>query len=130
MSSPCLGSKNFKGTSKSDFMSMSVSQQESIYGDYMSGRQSGKTDAYGNPMGGGNDNQPILTKAPKTTYVEGVGTSAVSPTKAEISQATATTMSADETLLATNKKGRSSNILTSAQGLGGTNLNIKKKTLG
>jgi hypothetical protein len=121
-----LGSKNYKGTSKEEFLSMSVSQQESIYGDYMKGRQTGKTDAYGNPMGGGNDNQPTQ----KTTYVEGVGASAVSPTKAEVDQTTATTMSADETLLATNKKGRTSNILTSATGLGGTNLNIKKKKLG
>ena len=122
-----LGSKNYKGTSKEDFLSMSVSQQESIYGDYMSGRQSGKTDAYGNvKAGGGNDNQP-------TTYVEGVGTSAVkaSPTGAEMDQATATTAkTADQTLLATNKKGRTENILTSATGLGGTNLNIKKKKLG
>ena len=30
---------------------MSVSQQESIYGDYMKGRQSGDTDAYGNQIG-------------------------------------------------------------------------------
>ena len=124
-----LGSKNYKGTSKEEFLSMSVSQQESIYGDYMKGRQSGKTDAYGNPMGGGNNNQPILSQA-KTTYVEGVGASAVAPTKAELSQATATTMSADENLLATNKKGRSENILTSAKGLGDTNLTIKRKKLG
>ena len=27
---------------------MTVSQQEQIYGDYMEGRQSGRTDAYGN----------------------------------------------------------------------------------
>ena len=124
-----LGSKNYKGTSKEEFLSMSVSQQESIYGDYMKGRQSGKTDAYGNPMGGGNNNQPILSQA-KTTNVEGVGASAVAPTKAELSQATASTMSADENLLATNKKGRSENILTSAKGLGDTNLTIKRKKLG
>jgi hypothetical protein len=83
---------------------------------------------------GGNDrdnNQAILTtSAPKTTYVEGVGTSAATPTKAEVDQATATTMSADENLLATNKKGRTQNILTSATGLGNNKLNIKKKTLG
>ena len=124
-----LGSKNYKGTSKEEFLSMSVSQQESIYGDYMKGRQSGKTDAYGNPMGGGNNNQPILSQA-KTTNVEGVGASAVAPPKAELSQATASTMSADENLLATNKKGRSENILTSAKGLGDTNLTIKRKKLG
>ena len=52
------------------------------------------------------------------------------PTTAEIDQSTATTKSADETLLATNKKGRSTNILTSAAGLGESNLKIKKKTLG
>jgi len=100
------------------------------YKDYLSSRSAGGTGFDGRTSKGkGNNNQSILTK-PKTTYVEGVGAAAVSPTKAEISQATATTMSADETLLATNKKGRTSNILTSATGLGGTNLNIKKKTLG
>tara|TARA_R100000655_G_scaffold13809_1_gene31124 strand:+ start:702 stop:1316 length:615 start_codon:yes stop_codon:yes gene_type:complete len=79
---------------------------------------------------GGNDrdnNQPILTK---TTYVEGVNAAVTTPTKAEVDQATATTMSANENLLATNKKGRSQNILTSATGLGNNKLNIKKKTLG
>ena len=102
------------------------------YKDYLDSRSAGGTGFDGRTSGGGNNNQPILSKAPKTNYVEGVGTSAVtaSPTKAEMDQATATTMSADETLLATNKKGRSQNILTSATGLGGTNLNIKKKTLG
>jgi len=39
-------------------------------------------------------------------------------------------MSTDETLLATKKKGRSENILTSAKGLGDTNLTIKRKKLG
>ena len=52
------------------------------------------------------------------------------PTTAEIDQSTATTKSADETLLATNKKGRTSNILTSSKGLGNNNLIIKKKQLG
>jgi len=82
-----------------------------------------------NTSGNDKDNkQPILSQA-KTTYVEGVG-AAVSPTKAEMDQATATTMSADENLLTTNKKGRTSNILTSAKGLGDANLTIKRKTLG
>ena len=54
-----LGSKNYKDISKKDFEAMSVSQQETIYGDYMKGRQTGQTDAYGNPTrsgdnGGGN----------------------------------------------------------------------------
>ena len=125
------GMKNL-GTSKEEFLSMSVSQQESIYSDYLSGRQSGATDAYGNVYSNKDNNQSILTQAPKTTYVEGVGTSAVaaSPTGAEVDQASATTMSTDETLLATKKKGRKDTILTASTGLGSTNLNIKKKTLG
>lgn len=125
------GMKNL-GYTKDEFSRLSRTKQEEVYKSYLTGRQSGTTDAYGNVKpGGGNDNQPILSK-PKTTYVEGVGASAVtaSPTKAEMDQATATTMSADETLLATNKKGRSENILTSAKGLGDTNLTIKRKTLG
>jgi hypothetical protein len=52
------------------------------------------------------------------------------PTTAEIDQSTATTKSADETLLATNKKGRTSNILTSSKGLGENNLIIKRRKLG
>ena len=139
------GMKNL-GYTKDEFSALSRTKQEEVYKGYMSNRQSGATDAYGNLhtdyrrgsdgsiIKRGNNqkdefNTPILTRA-KNTYVEGVGTSAASPTGAEIDQATATTMSADETLLATNKKGRSQNILTSATGLGGTNLNIKKKTLG
>jgi len=120
------GMKNL-GTSKEDFLSMSISQQESIYSDYLSGRQSGATDAYGNISHGGEDNNQ-----PKTTYVEGVGASAVktSPTGAEVDQASATTMSADATLLATKKKGRKDTILTAAQGLGDSNLTIKRKKLG
>ena len=51
------------------------------------------------------------------------------PTTAEIDQSTAT-KSADETLLATNKKGRTSNILTNSKGLGDNNLIIKKRKLG
>jgi len=127
------GKKNF-GYNKRQFESLSIDEQNKIYAGYMADRTSGKTDAYGNVYSGrdDNNNQPILTQAPKTTYVEGVGTSAVtaSPTKAEMDQASATTMSADETLLATQKKGRTSNILTSAKGLGDQNLTIKRKTLG
>ena len=123
-----LGSKNYKGTSKSDFMSMSVSQQESIYGDYMSGRQSGKTDAYGNPIGGGNNNQPSMIK-------KNIGGKIVSvaPTKAEVSQSEAanTTSEEDSILLRKKKtkaKGRSATILTSSKGVD-EGLTLGKKSL-
>ena len=112
-----LGSKNFKGTSKSDFMSMSVSQQESIYGDYIKNRQSGKTDAYGNPMGGGNDNQPSMIK-------KNIGGKIISiaPTKAEVSQSEAANATSEEDSIylrkkKTKAKGRSETILTSSIGV-------------
>ena len=60
-----LGSKNFKGTTKEDFANMTVSQQESIYGDYMEGRQSGRTDAYGNQIGSGRDDSPMAARTKK-----------------------------------------------------------------
>ena len=57
-----LGSKNFKGTTKDDFQKLSATQQESMYKDYMSGRQSGKTDAYGNQIGTGRDDSPMAAR--------------------------------------------------------------------
>ena len=66
-----LGSKNYKGTSKTDFLSKSRSAQESMYQDYITKRTSGKTDAYGNTLSQGNDNNgnqvvqaPVATTMP------------------------------------------------------------------
>ena len=125
-----LGSKNFKGTSKSDFISMSVSQQESIYGDYIKSRLSGKTDAYGNPMGGGNDNQPSMIK-------KNIGGKIVSvaPTKAEVSQSEAVNATSEEDSIylrkkKTKAKGRSQTILTSSKGVAtDEGLTLGKKSL-
>ena len=98
-------------------MSMSVSQQESIYGDYIKSRQSGKTDAYGNPMGGGNNNQPSMIK-------KNIGGKIVSvaPTKAEVSQSEAANATSEEDSIylrkkKTKAKGRSQTILTSSRGV-------------
>ena len=107
-----LGSKNFKGTSKADFLDMSISQQESIYGDYIGNRQSGATDAYGNTISqGGNDNNGNqVVQAPTV----------IAPTTAEVSQATATDTTEDT--IETRKKkakatGRSVTILNRAKGI-------------
>tara|TARA_R100000541_G_scaffold46876_1_gene53956 strand:- start:1288 stop:1545 length:258 start_codon:yes stop_codon:yes gene_type:complete len=54
----------------------------------------------------------------------------VAPTTAEVSQATSTMMSDASTVVSNNKKGRKSTILQKAKGLGDTNLNTTKKTLG
>ena len=52
-----LGSKNFKDI---DFLSLTPSQQEELYGDYMSARLSGEIDAFGNPLNQGDDSSPLL----------------------------------------------------------------------
>jgi len=109
-----LGSKNFKNTSKSDFLNMSISQQESIYGDYIGSRQSGKTDAYGNTLSGGNDNsnnnnnQPVIVQ-------KNVGGKTVQTTESKVAEEKKEATEYDERQ--TKKKGRSKNILTSKQGI-------------
>jgi hypothetical protein len=78
-----LGSKNFKDLTKQDFANLSLSEQEDIYDKYMSGRLSGETDAYGNPIirdnGGGGINQLIpvdttFAQAPSITDQESTET--------------------------------------------------------
>ena len=45
-----LGSKNFKGQTKTEFLSMSATDQEKQYKSYIDNRTSGRTDAYGNDI--------------------------------------------------------------------------------
>jgi hypothetical protein len=91
----------------------------------------GYSDEPGNVGGGGNDrpedeNQPLLNVS--TQPVNNNVTTA--PTNAEVTQAQSTEMSADQILLANKKKGRSTTILNSSQGLGSSTANTTKKTLG
>jgi hypothetical protein len=58
-----LGSKNFKDI---DFANLTPSQQEELYGDYMSGRLSGEIDAYGNPLNTKDDRGQALPIIPQT----------------------------------------------------------------
>jgi hypothetical protein len=85
---------------------------------------------------GGNDN-PILSTNTEATnqvassgIVTNTGIVAPAPTTAEVSQATSTMMSDAEISVANKKKGRSTTILSRATGLGNSNLNTTKKTLG
>jgi hypothetical protein len=120
-----LGKGAYKETTKQDFEKMSRTSQESLYSGYMSGRQSGKTDAYGNPVpqgdnggvpnssGGPNGNKPInqVTKtAPTTAEVSQATTAAAKPTE------TAET-TASNRLLKIKKRGRSQSIMTSSKGV-------------
>jgi hypothetical protein len=136
-----LGKGAYKETTKQDFEKMSRTSQESLYSGYMSGRQSGKTDAYGNPVpqgdnggvpnssGGPNGNKPInqVTKtAPTTAEVSQATTAAAKPTE------TAET-TASNRLLKIKKRGRSQSIMTSSKGVTKTSANYslgKKSLLG
>ena len=133
-----LGSKNFKGTTKDDFQKLSATQQESMYTDYMSGRQSGKTDAYGNQIGTGRDDSTMAarTKRKSIKSVEqpkaasqmdntGVKSKMIS---ADQTAPTDVEMTDDEYSVATKKRGRKRTVLTSATG-DTTKATLSKKTL-
>ena len=122
-----LGSKNFKGMSKKDFLNKTEMQQEMIYGDYMKGRQLGKTDAYGNTISqnnNDNNNQPVIVQ-------KNVGGQTVQTTEAKVEEDKKEATQYDERV--TKKKGRSKNILTSKQGVMKTSADYslgKKSLLG
>ena len=133
-----LGSKNFKGTTKDDFQKLSATEQESMYTDYMSGRQSGKTDAYGNQIGTGRDDSTMAARTKKQSIksVEqpkaasqmdntGVKSKMIS---ADQTAPTDVEMTDDEYSVATKKRGRKRTVLTSATG-DTTKATLSKKTL-
>jgi len=129
-----LGSKNFKGQSKTSFLSMSAADQEKQYKSYLDSRMSGKTDAYGNPIsqgGGDNQNQGIeLAKsATGTATVTGPGEIQKTATNT-ITTKDAKKKSADAILVATKRKSRQSTIKTSPTGLTDDYKLSKKKLLG
>ena len=125
-----LGSKNYKETTKDSFQNLSATQQESMYKDYMSGRQSGKTDAYGNEISRSTlgrreqkkREQPKVASQMDNTGVKSKMISAdqTAPTDVE--------MSDDEYSVATKKRGRKRTVLTSATG-DTTKATLSKKTL-
>ena len=111
------GKKKFGN--KQQFESLDIEQQNKIYAGYIGDRQSGKTDAMGNPtpkLRGGNNNTPTVKVAsiPKVT---------TAPTEAEVSQSAATdatTVKVDDIYTRKKKskaRGRSMMTLTSAQGI-------------
>ena len=65
-----LSSKNFSNMTKEQFANLTNEEQEDMFGDYMSDRMSGATDAYGNPIGdrGGDGINQILPV--DTTFVQ------------------------------------------------------------
>ena len=127
-----LGKGAYKGTSRQKFETMSRSAQESMYKDYITGRSSGKTDAYGREIKStGNGNQ-VVQAPPVATIMPVKG-----PTEAEVSQI-APEVTAEEARARANEliskkrrrgRGRSLMVLTSPQGLTNEGLTLSKKTL-
>ena len=112
-----LGSKNFRDMSKSQFERLSATQQEDFYGAYMSIRQSGATDAYGNRIsnrdnqGGGSYkdpnkvlSQPKVAAQMDNSNVKSSGITATGPTTAEMSE--------DERMISVKRRGRKVTTLT------------------
>ena len=119
-----LGSKNYKGTTKDDFQKLSATAQEKMYTDYMSGRTSGRTDAYGNPISSGRDNnnqpaQPVIVK-------KNIGGTEVQTTEAKLAEEKEEAEEYD--VRKTKRRGRRQTILTSQSGARG-NLVLGKPTL-
>jgi len=114
---------------------MTVSQQESIYGDYMKGRQTGKTDAYGNQIGTGRDDSPMAARTQQKSKEQPKVASQMDNTgvKSDLITADKTAptdveMTDDEYNIATKKRGRKRTVLTSVTG-DTTKPQLSKKTL-
>jgi hypothetical protein len=126
------------GYTQSEFAALTADQQNKVFSKYMSGRQSGQLDAYGNltPGDGGNDGNNTIAQVTKTAPTEAEVSQA---TTAEVSQATTAEAAAAETaktteanrLLKIKKKGRSQSIMTGSKGVTktSTDYSLGKKSL-
>ena len=113
-----LGSKNFKNQTKEEFLNMSVDDQEKQFKEYIDKRNSGITDAYGNPISEttlGRREQKSLEQPKVASQMDNTGVKSdmiiadkTAPTSAE--------MTDDEYSLNTKKKGRKKTIMTSVTG--------------
>tara|TARA_Y100000385_G_C13013159_1_gene602638 strand:- start:243 stop:995 length:753 start_codon:yes stop_codon:yes gene_type:complete len=121
-----LGKGGYKKTTKEDFERMSRTAQESMYKDYINNRNSGKTDAYGNTLSQGNDNngnQVVQAPVDQTMPVEDL------PQEVKAVEMTAEEAREKANLLLKKKRGKRLNkslIATSPQGI----TNDKGLTLG
>ena len=113
-----LGSKNFKGQTKTEFLSMSAVDQEKQYKEYIDNRTSGRTDAYGNDIsrdGRTGENkksieQPKVASQMDNTEVKSdlITADKTAPTEVEMTQ--------DEINVANKRGKKTKTILTSVSG--------------
>ena len=121
-----LGKGAYKGTDVTSFESMSRAAQENLYSDYIGGRTSGRTDAYGREITRGGDGGAIGTSGQVVQAPQPVA----SPTTAEVSQVSAA--EAEDPILLRKRKtlarGRSLTIQTGPTGTTGS-LTLGKPSL-
>jgi len=125
-----LGSKNFKGQTKTEFLSMSATDQEKQYKEYIDNRTSGRTDAYGNDIsrdGRTGENkksieQPKVASQMDNTEVKSdlITADKTAPTEVEMTQ--------DEINVANKRGKKTKTILTSVVG-DKSNATLSKKVL-
>ena len=125
-----LGSKNFKNVTKEEFLGYDADKQEMMFGSYMSNRQSGRTDAYGNDIsrdGRTGENkksieQPKVASQMDNTEVKSdlITADKTAPTSIEMTQ--------DEINVANKRGKKTKTILTSVVG-DKSNATLSKKVL-
>ena len=125
-----LGSKNFKGQTKTEFLSMSATDQEKQYKEYIDNRTSGRTDAYGNDIsrdGRTGENkksieQPKVASQMDNTEVKSdlITADKTAPTSVEMTQ--------DEINVANKRGKKTKTVLTSSKG-DNSRTTLSKKTL-
>jgi hypothetical protein len=125
-----LGSKNFKGQTKEDFLSKSEAEQEKQYADYIGNRNSGRTDAYGNDISRDGRSgqtkksieQPKVSSQMDNTEVKSnlITADKTAPTSIEMTQ--------DEIKVANKRGKKTKTVLTSITG-DNTKATLSKKAL-
>jgi len=113
-----LGSKNFKNVTKEEFLGYDADKQEMMFGSYMSNRQSGRTDAYGNDISRDGRTgkskksieQPKVASQMDNSEVKSdlITTDKTAPTDVE--------MTDDERLVGTKRGRKTKTVLTSITG--------------
>ena len=113
-----LGSKNFRGMSKKDFLNKTESQQEIIYGEYMTNRQTGRTDAYGNDISrdGRSGKSQKSIEQPKTASQMDNSEVKSDLITADKTAPTSVEMTDDERLVANKRGKKTKTILTDVEG--------------
>ena len=112
---------------RKEWNSMSDAKKESVYGDYIKSRQSGKTDYFGRVPSPATEGGPTNIGVPTTLAKADAVANA--PTTVEVSQSSAVD-AAPYDLRKTKKKGKSITILTSSKGIrSDEELTLGKKSL-